>query len=245
MTIKTFHFFKAGTHTTMAGEALTFTPADLQTSALAYSPNERPAPLVVNHPMSDAPPLGRIKSLTAKGDNLYATAEFSQALVDDVKNRRFTGVSAKWFRPDDKRSPRPGTWYLRHVGFLDGVNPAVKGLEPVAFAESACGEAVIAGLTQLEVAFSEALPGDEGGYERERKIMHEMAQLLMKRSPGMSYASAAHTADRFIQNYKARETQGEGMDSDRVAFHEAALDYQKAVPGMSYFAAAQHVLSLR
>lgn len=244
MTIKTFHFFKAGTHTTMGGEALTFTPRDLQTSALVYSENRRPAPLVVNHPMSDAPPLGRIKSLTAKEGNLYATAEFSQALVNDVKQRRFTGVSAKWFRPEDDRNPEPGTWYLRHVGFLDGINPAVKGLEPVAFSENVWGDAVITGLEQLEVAFSEAPTDGESDFERERQVMHRMAQELIKRVPGTSYAAAAHTADRFIQNYKARGTQGENMDRERVAFHEAALDYQKTVPGMSYHAAAKHILSL-
>lgn len=242
MTIKTFHFFKTGTHKTMAAEDLTFTRADLKRSADGYMAQSHPAPLVPNHPQDNFPILGMVKSLTAKGDNLYATAEFSEGLVKDVKAKRFKGVSAKWFRPSDPRNPAPGRWYLRHIGFLDERNPAVKGLKPVAFAESWWDGSMVTSTVELEVAFSE--PSDEDDEERERHVLHATAQLLMKRNTALDYRSAALVAHRKIQDFKTWREQSKHMDPDRVAFHEAALDYQEAIPGVTYAQAAHYVLSL-
>ena len=243
MTIKTFHFFKTGTHTTMGGVQLTYGRDDLLRAAASYSESKRSAPLVPNHPRDDSPVLGKVKSLTVKGDNLYATAEFGEGLVKDVKAKRFKGVSAKWFRPDDPRNPAPGVWYLRHIGFLDGCNPAVKGLEPVAFAESWWDGSMVTSMFELEVAFSEAPQGDLGP-DGERQILHEIAQLLMKRKPGTDYKTAAFAAHSEIEKYKDRRTQAVQQDPDRVAFHEAALNYQATIPGTTYQQAAQHILSL-
>ena len=160
-----------------------------------------------------------------------------------MQAKRFKGVSAKWFMPDDPRNPAPGVWYLRHIGFLDGCNPAVKGLEPVAFAESWWDGSMVTSMFELEVAFSEAPQGDLGP-DGERQILHEIAQILMKRKPGMDYKTAAFAAHSEIEKYKDRRTQAVQQDPDRVAFHEAALNYQATIPGTTYQQAAQHILSL-
>lgn len=241
MAIKTFNFFKAGTHTTGANEKISFTEGDLQASARAYSPDKWMAPLVLNHPSDDAPPVGTVKSLTAQGGNLYAVAQFSESLIQQGRAKKFKGVSAKWFRPTEAGNPQPGTWYLRHIGFLEKINPAVKGLSPVAFSEGGDIGAYFASCSDSDVAFSEA--PQEMDYERERQVLHAMAQFLAKRD-GISYAAAAHQAHGAIQTYKSRRANAAQMDESRVEFHEAALSYMDAIPGTSYLQAAQHILSI-
>ena len=48
---------------------------------------------------------------------------------------RFKKRSASFYTPDSPNNPKPGVYYLRHVGFLGAQPPAVKGLKEVAFAE--------------------------------------------------------------------------------------------------------------
>ena len=250
MTIKEFHIFKPGVHTTMGGESLQFTQQELQETAAAFSEAVRPAPLVLGHPSHDGPAMGWVKGLTASAMGLFATAEFGESLVAEVKAKRYPHVSAAFLPKDDPRNPTPGRWYLRHVGFLGAIAPAVKGLEPVTFAEFSWGAEVVStpaiSITrELEVAFAEVQVSAGHGKESERQVLHKMMQLLMKRTPGMSASAAASTAYREIEAYKARRAKDSGMDADRVAFHEAILDYQASAPGMSYAAAANHLFSRR
>lgn len=242
MKTKTFQFFKAGTHTTMAGESITFSVSDLRTAAQTYALSKGSAPLVVNHPQDDAPVMGTVRSLTEKNGVLYATAEFGEALVKKIKAKAFRGVSAKFFKPHDLRNPHPGTWWLRHIGFLDGINPAVKGLDEVSFSEYPLSGIHFDLVEEMEVAFSETPADSEDGTSRERNILHAFAQLLVKER-GLKYADAAHIAHAEMEKYKARKKASAEMDPDRVAFHEAALDYQRVIPGVTYEAAARHILS--
>ena len=246
MTVKTFHIFKPGTHRSMAGESIPFTPADLQGAALAFSESVRSAPLVLGHPQHDSPAMGWVKSLSYDSGGLYATADFGEELVSHVKAKRYPNVSAKFIRKDDARNPKPGQWYLQHVGFLGAQAPAVKHLEPVTFAEFSWDGAVITEPRALDVAFSEPnATGWESDENKQREVHLALAKLLMQRSPGMDFAGAAHQAHIDLEGFKARRAKDSGMDPDRVAFHEAALDYQAKVPGTSYAAAAYKVFSVR
>jgi len=56
-------------------------------------------------------------------------AAFGQAL----KAKKFKKVSASFFAPDSAANPKPGSLYLRHVGFLGAAAPAVSGLQSVQF----------------------------------------------------------------------------------------------------------------
>ena len=245
MTVKTFHIFKPGTHRSMAGESIPFTPADLQGAALAFSESVRSAPLVLGHPQHDSPAMGWVKRLTYDSGGLYATADFGEELVSHVKAKRYPNVSAKFIRKDDARNPTPGRWYLQHVGFLGAQAPAVKHLEPVTFAEFSWDGTAVTPPRALDVAFSEAPADWQGDAEKERNVHLALANLLVKQNPGTSFAEAAYRAHAEIEAYKARRAKDSGMDPDRVAFHEAALDYQADRPGTSYLAAAHHVLFSR
>lgn len=134
------HIFKSGTHTAMSGQTVTLTDADLAASAAAYDPAISEAPIVVGHPKHDAPAYGWVQSLAASPDGLNAEPDqVDPAFAEMVAAGRFKKISASFYSPDSPNNPKPGVYYLRHVGFLGAQPPAVKGLKQVEFAEAAEG----------------------------------------------------------------------------------------------------------
>ncbi|SFT73900.1 peptidase [Halomonas saccharevitans] len=131
--------FRPGTHTDMSGETIGFTEQQLRESAAAYDPALHEAPIVVGHPRHDHPAYGWVKSL-AFADTL--TAEPDQVepqFAELVESGRFKKVSASFYRPDSPANPKPGVYYLRHVGFLGAQPPAIKGLKQIEFADGDTG----------------------------------------------------------------------------------------------------------
>ncbi len=128
--------FRTGRHTDMGGTVAGFSEADLAAMAAAYDPALSEAPIVVGHPKSDAPAYGWIKGLKAEGGALYAEPDqVDPAFAELVKAGRYKKLSACFYAPQSAANPKPGAYYLRHVGFLGAQPPAIKGLAPVQFAE--------------------------------------------------------------------------------------------------------------
>jgi len=127
--------FKPGRHTAMSGAVLEFSESDLQAASTAYDPALHEAPIVVGHPKLDAPAYGWVRALQFADGGLSAEPDqVDPEFAELVKAGRFKKVSASFFSPDSPRNPVPGVYYLRHVGFLGAVPPAVKGLKQVEFA---------------------------------------------------------------------------------------------------------------
>ena len=138
--VQPIEIFKAGTHTAMDGRTLPFSEADVAAIAAAYDPALHEAPIVVGHPRDNAPAYGWVAGLAANSGALAATPQQVDAgFAEMVLAGRFKKVSASFYTPDSPANPKPGGYYLRHVGFLGAQPPAVKGLKPVAFAESEAG----------------------------------------------------------------------------------------------------------
>lgn len=132
--------FRAGRHTPMEGGALSFSEADLAAMAAAYDPALHEAPIVVGHPAADAPAYGWVGGLSVAGAVLQASArQVDPAFAELVRDGRFKKVSASFYAPDSPANPKPGAYYLRHVGFLGAQPPAVKGLKAASFAEDEPG----------------------------------------------------------------------------------------------------------
>lgn len=128
--------FKPGRHTDMKGVSVTISAADLAASAKAYDPALHEAPIVIGHPKSDAPAYGWVKSLSF-ADTLNAQPDqLDPAFAEAVRDGHYKKVSSSFYRPDAPSNPKPGVWYLKHVGFLGAAAPAVKGLRQVSFAEN-------------------------------------------------------------------------------------------------------------
>jgi hypothetical protein len=129
--------FAAGTHTSSNGVTVTLTEPDLDAIASSYDPNLFDAPAVVGHPRDNSPAYAWVESVRRVGDKLVAKLkDWDANFQEAVKNKRYKKISASFYSPDSPSNPKPGSYYLRHVGFLGGMAPAVKGLKSVAFGEA-------------------------------------------------------------------------------------------------------------
>lgn len=148
--------FKAGTHTSMDGDTIPFSEGDLDGMASVYDPSLHEAPLVIGHPQTNSPAYGWVKSVTRDGQSLRAEPhQVDERFAELVRKGHYKKVSASFYRPDSPANPAPGTYYLRHVGFLGAQPPAVKGLAPVELSEG--------GSDTLTVELSEASAGQGRG----------------------------------------------------------------------------------
>jgi hypothetical protein len=133
--MKQLHIFRTGIHQPMQGGAIEFREVDLAATAAAYDPAFGEAPLVVGHPTTDAPAYGWVRALRAEGGDLVAEPhQVEPAFAEMVSAGRFKKISASFYAPKHPSNPKPGSYYLKHVGFLGAAAPAVKGLRDVAFA---------------------------------------------------------------------------------------------------------------
>jgi len=134
---KSLQIFKPGTHTAMSGQALSFSESDLQATVAAYDPAKHEAPLVVGHPVHDTPAYGWVQALSFNEGGIDATpAQVNTDFADMVAAGAFKKISASFYSPSSPSNPVPGVYYLRHVGFLGGAAPAVKGMRAPAFADT-------------------------------------------------------------------------------------------------------------
>ena len=159
-----FQIFRAGTRTDHNGNTVTITEADVARAAAAYDPELNQAPIVIGHPADNAPAYGWVAGLSADGGVL--SADFAQ--VDDgfkelVNAGRYKKVSASFYPPAHPANPKPGVWYLRHLGFLGAAAPAVKGLQPINF----CAD------TEGIVEFSET------AHRREAKLFRRLREWMI------------------------------------------------------------------
>jgi polyhydroxyalkanoate synthesis regulator phasin len=118
--------FRAGSHTDSAGNVREWTEGDLDSIVSKYNPASHEAPVVIGHPKDNSPAFGWVESIERKGKTLYANLkDLSEDFVEAWKAGRYKKRSISLY-PD---------LALRHVGFLGGMPPAVKGLTDYAFAE--------------------------------------------------------------------------------------------------------------
>lgn len=130
--------FAPGKWTDMSGRTWEFTADQVKEIAEGYDPALFSAPLVVGHPKHDDPAWGWAASLkvdAASGKLIAEPEKVAPEFAEAVSQGRYRKISAAFFGPDHPGNPKPGQFYLRHIGFLGGVAPAVKGLAPAAFAD--------------------------------------------------------------------------------------------------------------
>lgn len=128
--------FRPGKHRASSGKVFEFTEAEVRAIAAAYDPALHAAPFVLGHPKSDAPAWGWAKGLSVDeaGVMFVEGEQVDPAFAEGVTAGRYRFVSSAFYAPDDAANPKPGGYYLRHLGFLGAQPPAIKGLSP-AFGE--------------------------------------------------------------------------------------------------------------
>jgi len=131
---KTIEIFRPGTFTTRAGDEITFSAADLVAVAGAYDPALHQAPLVAGHPKHDDPAQGWVQRVEFVDGRLVAEVDqVNPQFAAAVGRGEYKRVSAAFYPPASKANPKPGQYYLRHVGCLGAIPPAVSGLKPLQF----------------------------------------------------------------------------------------------------------------
>ncbi len=135
--MKRIHLLKPGTFAGSDGTQFTFAASDLAAIAANYDPALGEAPLTVGHPKTDHPAFGWVERLEfdAGTGHLYAVPkQIAPEFAAAVERGAFKKISVALFGPRQPANPKPGDYYIRHVGFLGGHVPAVPGLSPVEFA---------------------------------------------------------------------------------------------------------------
>ncbi|MBK7377791.1 MAG: hypothetical protein IPJ03_02090 [Ignavibacteriales bacterium] len=121
-----FEIFKTGSHTSDKGITKDYSLDDLNFIAQSYDPEVQEAPIVIGHPVDSSPAYGWVESLKVVGDRLIAKAkdlipEFKEALDKKLYKKRSISLDSEG--------------KLRHIGFLGGALPAVKGLADIQFSD--------------------------------------------------------------------------------------------------------------
>lgn len=196
--------FRTGTFVAQSGRSFTFSEHDLSRAASVFDPARHAAPLCLGHPDNDEPSYGKVLGLIFNGDSLYAQVAPCDELISLVKGRRYSYVSASFHSPFSEHNPVPGAYYLKHVGFLGAVPPAVKGMTPPAFSGCASFSDDMSGIA-VHVDFSESLGNAEhlsatyyaGCTENaHRSRLHKIALHYRKICPNFSYGEAVCFADK-------------------------------------------------
>ena len=210
--------FREGTHVDDAGVPRTYTAADIDAMAAVYDPALHDAPLTIGHPAADEPRYGHVAGLQAV-DNaagqrtlVMSAADVKPAFAEAVNDRSFPKRSTAFYSPTHPQNPKPGSWYVRHVGFLGAVPPAVRGLADLPrtqFADEGAGL----------VCFSEPAtpkPDKEDPMDKDLQAQLDAANQAREQAN----ARAKEADDRLAANLKA---QRDARHAEHVQFAEAQL----------------------
>jgi hypothetical protein len=138
-----------------------------------------------------------VSALHSDGQNLIATIEHPSAeIVEHARAKRYRKISAAFFPPDSKSNPTPGTYYLRHVGFLGAASPAVKGMPDPQFAMSEWD------LSDCQACHQPPPLPPGYSHDPEQLALYMKAKALQAANPGMAFLQAAKTAE--LQQQQSR-----------------------------------------
>lgn len=144
MSIGTIAIFKPGKHKSSDGRVVEFSEANCRDLVESYDPALAEAPYVIGHPKQTAPAYGWAGQLhyedgLVKSVSKQVNDDFAKAVTSGAYKKR----SASIYLPDSPGNPKPGHYYLRHVGFLGAEPPAIKGLPEVNFSAHAGDNAFV------------------------------------------------------------------------------------------------------
>lgn len=228
--------FKAGKRKDANGVEVNITTADLQQAVESYNIEYHEAPAVIGHPKHNHPAYAWVKRLELEGDTLKA--EFDQIdpeFAEMVETGRFKKVSASFYLANSPNNPKQGSLYLRHVGFLGAMPPAVKGLKNPEFNDS--DEGVVEFEEPLHLSLS--TPQGENQMDKDKQIEELQAKLAAAESAKAEAEQAKATAESEANQLKAdkaaaeeakAQAELEATKAENVAFCEKLISEGKLAP---------------
>jgi len=185
---------RLGTFTSNEGIQVSFGAAELAAAAAAYDPGADPAPLVIGHPKLEDPAYGWVSGLAVDGDMLVATPDkVEPSFAEMVRKGSYPKVSARFYPPTHPANPKPGAWYLKHIGFLGAAAPGIKGLGTVQFADGADEGAVTIDFSEGEPSVTTQALADLA--EREAKLAAREAEIAAREAADAKRAADARHAE--------------------------------------------------
>ena len=198
--------FKPGVHVATDGRRYEFTEADCREFVESYDPTVYQSPLVKGHPKADEPRFGSVKRLELSAGNIVRaeSERIDPDFAEEVKSGKFPYLSASLYTRKSPANPKPGKLYLRHVGFLGAVPPAIKGMKQTiaSFADSS-EEAITVAFAEIKVN-----KGESG------EITLEFAEIQHKEDPMDPVATALASKQAELDKQKAE------LDKKTVSFSE-------------------------
>ncbi|WP_343526940.1 hypothetical protein [Sphingomonas sp.] len=203
---------RPGTFTDIHGTKVTFAQSDLDDLIASYDAASDPAPIVVGHPKINAPAFGWIGSLAMEDGVLVAhPSEVAPAFAEAVDAGHYRKISPQLYPPSSPANPKPGHWYLQHVGFLGGAAPAIKGLGTVAFADAPVGVVTLS-IDEDSMTIETTTPPDAVAFAEREAALAERENAIKARE-----------ADQAQREQAARH-------AEHVAFAEGLIADVKLAP---------------
>lgn len=222
--------FASGQHKAVDGKAWAFDGAALDQIVRSYDFAANPAPIVVGHPTLDAPAYGWVKALQREGDKIVADLdEVEPAFAEAVKAGRYKRVSASFYPPDHAGNPTPGSWHLKHVGFLGAAAPAIRGVRPVAFAAEQAGCAEFAFINSLDCLGNPSPPEDDTTMAEKKDDAAAFAEAQAKLQADRD-ALAADQAKLQAERDAIAKERADARAADAAAFAEGLVKEGKLAP---------------
>lgn len=170
--MKLCEVFRTGNHTDSKGNKKDWTKEDLDKIVYQFENVHKDAPICVGHPKSSTPAYGWVDKVKRIGEKLYVSfkdvlPEFKEACEKGMFKNRSISLD--------------GDLNIRHIAFLGGQAPAIKGLEQFCFED---GE----NLQDIEIVdFSdiedeEQAKNDKEIEEKEKKRMETIEELQVQLS---------------------------------------------------------------
>ncbi len=131
MTAPRVEVLRVGRFRDLHGREITIDAALLRELADSYDPTLYQAPVVIGHPQHNSPAFGPLSDPRATPTTLeVALTDLDPDFVAAHRAKRYPQRSLSFWPAHHPDNPLPdqGRAYLRHLGFLGGVAPAVKGL---------------------------------------------------------------------------------------------------------------------
>lgn len=209
--------FRPGTFVSAEGVAVSFGAAELQAIADAYDAASDPAPLVIGHPRIEDPAYGWVERLSVEDGQLVAhPGAVEPSFAELVRARRYAKVSAQFYTPDHPANPRPGSHYLKHVGFLGAHAPGVKGLGTVSLADGDAGQLVTIDLNDPETMMPDPTPA---------ATAVQMASFAEREA-----SLAAREAALKDEEKRLEQAAASARHADHLSFAEGLIDDGKLAP---------------
>lgn len=248
--MRPFQIFRPGRHTSSNGTSLSFSEDDLRAAVAAYDPAVHEAPIVVGHPKDNGPAYGWVKALSfdEEGALVAEPAQVEESFAEMVKAGRFKKRSASFYTPDSPSNPKPGAFYLRHVGFLGAQAPAVKGLKDVAFADTEEGivefsdSGVVAGLFRRLRDFFLA---EHGAEKADQVVPSFMVEDLEAEARREVEARSAPSLPSFSEDSDMTQEQADAIRAELDAAKAKITELEGAAAKVAEFSEREAALAAR